>query len=67
MRRVLVGSLAVAAALLLGVSAGPARATGLDCDEPTALCAEPLDSIGSAHAVPRSEMHTMVLFMMVPL
>jgi hypothetical protein len=46
MRRVLAGSLFAAAAFVLGAAAGPAHATKPECDEPTALCAEPLDSIG---------------------
>jgi hypothetical protein len=46
MRRLLVGSFVAAAAIGLGVLPGAARATPLNCSEPTALCAEPLDSIG---------------------
>jgi hypothetical protein len=47
MRRLLGGSLLVAAVLmLLGVFAGSGRASPPDCDEPAALCTEPVDSIG---------------------
>jgi hypothetical protein len=47
MRRLLGGSLAAAAALLLiGLFTGSARAASLDCSEPYAICAEPADSIG---------------------
>ena len=47
MRRLLGGSLAAAAALLLlGLFTGSARAASLNCSEPYALCAEPADSIG---------------------
>ena len=47
MRRLLGGTLVlVAAAIALGSFAGAARATVPECDEPTALCTEPLDSIG---------------------
>jgi hypothetical protein len=48
MRRLLGGSLAaVAAVLLIGLFTGSARATSLDCSEPyAAICAEPSDSIG---------------------
>jgi hypothetical protein len=37
---------AVAALLLFGLFTGSARAAVPECDEPTALCTEPLDSIG---------------------
>ena len=50
MRRLLVGSVAAGAMLALGLVAGPARATPPDCDEPTALCTEPVDSIGYSGA-----------------
>jgi hypothetical protein len=47
MGRLLGGSLAaVAALLLLGLFGGSARAAVPECDEPTALCTEPVDSIG---------------------
>ena len=48
MRRLLGGSLAaVAALLLIGLFTGSARATSLDCSEPyAAICAESADSIG---------------------
>ncbi len=47
MRRLLGGTLVlVAAAIALGSFAGAARATVPECNEPTALCTEPLDSIG---------------------
>jgi hypothetical protein len=47
MRRVLGGSLvAVAALLLVGLFTGSAHASPTDCDEPGALCTEPVDSIG---------------------
>jgi hypothetical protein len=47
MKRLLGGSLAAVAALLLfGLFTGSARATPPDCDEAAALCTEPLDSIG---------------------
>ena len=47
MRRLLGGSLAAVAALLLtGLFAGSAHATTLSCSEPYALCAETVDSIG---------------------
>src|SRR4051812_29749480 len=46
MRRLLGGSVAAFAVIAFGVVSGPALASGLDCSEPTALCAEPLDSIG---------------------
>ncbi len=47
MRRLLGGSLAAVAALLLtGLFAGAAHATTLNCSEPYALCAETVDSIG---------------------
>ena len=47
MKRLLGGSLvAVVALALLGLFTGSARATVPECDEPTALCTEPVDSIG---------------------
>src|SRR5512142_3339931 len=48
MRRVLLGSMCAAAALLLlGLFSGSARASSLNCSEPfAATCAEPADSIG---------------------
>jgi hypothetical protein len=47
MKRLLGGSLvAVVALVLLGLFTGSARATVPECDEPTALCTEPADSIG---------------------
>jgi hypothetical protein len=47
MRRLLGGSLAVVAALVLvGMFAGSAHAAVPRCDEPDALCTEPVDSIG---------------------
>jgi hypothetical protein len=47
MKRLLGGSLTVAAALLLvGLFSGSARAASLNCSEPYALCAETVDSIG---------------------
>src|SRR5437867_12550959 len=47
MRRLLGGSLALVAALLLiGLFSGSARAASLNCSEPYALCAETADSIG---------------------
>ncbi len=46
MRRLLVGSFVVAAVIALGLLPGSARAALPDCDEPTALCTEPVDSIG---------------------
>ena len=47
MRRLLGGSLAaVAALLLLGLFTGTAHAAVPHCYKPTALCAEPVDSIG---------------------
>jgi hypothetical protein len=47
MRRLLGGTLAAAATLLLiGLFTGSARAASLDCSEPYAICAEPADSIG---------------------
>ena len=46
MRRILVGSFVAAALLALGLFTGAARATVPECDEPTALCTEPVDSIG---------------------
>ncbi len=47
MKRLLGGSLAAAAALLLlGLFTGSASAASLNCSEPYALCAEPADSIG---------------------
>ena len=46
MKRLLGGSFILAAALALGVLTGSARAAVPDCDEPTALCTEPVDSIG---------------------
>src|SRR4051812_7851487 len=46
MRRFFVGSLAAIAVLALSSFTGVARATSLDCDEPSAICTEPLDSIG---------------------
>jgi len=47
MRRLLGGALAAAAALvLLGLFAGSAKAAVPHCDEPYALCTEPVDSIG---------------------
>src|SRR3954447_4531658 len=47
MKRLLGGSLAAAAALLLtGLFTGAAHATTPNCSEPTALCAETVDSIG---------------------
>src|SRR6185437_11011587 len=49
MRRLLGGAFVAAALLVLfGVFGGSARATVPECDEPTALCAEPADSIGYA-------------------
>jgi len=47
MRRLLGGSLVVAPALIvLGTLAGAGRASPPDCDEPAALCTEPVNSIG---------------------
>src|SRR3954447_23039821 len=46
MKKLLAGSLAAAALMVLGFLPGTARATPLDCSEPTALCTEPVDSIG---------------------
>jgi hypothetical protein len=47
MKRVLGGSfVAVTVLVLFGLFTGSARATVPDCDEPSALCAEPVDSIG---------------------
>ena len=46
MRKLLVGAFAVAAVVALGLLPGTARAGTLNCSEPTALCTEPLDSIG---------------------
>jgi len=47
MKRLLGGSLAaVAALLLIGLFSGSARAASLNCSEPYALCAETADSIG---------------------
>src|SRR4051794_41589273 len=47
MKRLLGGSLAAAAALLLtGLFTGAAHATTPNCSEPYALCAETVDSIG---------------------
>jgi hypothetical protein len=47
MRRLLGAALAAAAALVLaGMFAGSAKAVMPHCDEPYALCAEPVDSIG---------------------
>ena len=49
MRRLLGGSIVTVAALvLLGLFTGSAGATVPECDEPTALCTEPVDSIGYA-------------------
>src|SRR5439155_16342941 len=49
MRRLLGGSIVtVAALILLGLFTGSAGATVPECDEPTALCTEPVDSIGYA-------------------
>jgi hypothetical protein len=51
MRRVLTGSFTAAVVIVLGLlGAAPAGATRPDCDEPTALCAETVDSIGYAGA-----------------
>jgi hypothetical protein len=46
MKQLLAGSLVATALIVVGLLPGSARATPLDCSEPTALCAEPLDSIG---------------------
>ncbi|HEX9599420.1 MAG TPA: hypothetical protein VF963_08590 [Gaiellaceae bacterium] len=46
MTKLLGGSLVAVVVLALGLFSGAARAAPPDCDEPTALCAEPLDSIG---------------------
>src|ERR1041384_31892 len=46
MRRVLVGSVLAAALIGLALLPSAARATTLDCDEPTSLCTEALDSFG---------------------
>jgi hypothetical protein len=46
MKRLFMGVVAVCALVAFGLFGGSARAVGLDCDEPTAICAEPLDSIG---------------------
>ena len=46
MRRHLVGGIAVIAVIWFGLVAGPAGASRPDCSEPTALCTEPVDSIG---------------------
>jgi hypothetical protein len=47
MRRLLGGGfVAVAVIVLFGVFGGTAHATVPECDEPTALCTEPYDSIG---------------------
>jgi hypothetical protein len=46
MKGFLTGATALAIVVACGLFVGSARAAGLDCDEPTAICAEPLDSIG---------------------
>ena len=46
MRRLLVGAFAVATVVALGLFPGTARTATLNCSEPTALCTEPVDSIG---------------------
>jgi hypothetical protein len=47
MRRLCVGVVAVATLVAFGLFAGSARAAGrVDCDEPTSICTEPVDSIG---------------------
>ena len=46
MKQLLAGSLVATALIVMGLLPGAARATPPHCDEPTALCAEPLDSIG---------------------
>lgn len=46
MRRLLAGSFAIALLLAVGSFAGSASAASLNCSEPYALCAEPIDSIG---------------------
>jgi hypothetical protein len=46
MRRLLGGAFLLVAAIALGSFTGAARAVTPECDEPTALCTEPLDSIG---------------------
>ncbi len=46
MRRLLGGAFVLVAAIALGSFTGAARAVTPECDEPTALCTEPLDSIG---------------------
>ena len=48
MKRFLTGSLAIAIVVACGLFAGSARASKPECDEPTALCAETVDSIGYA-------------------
>jgi hypothetical protein len=46
MRRRSLGSIAGTVVLALGMFSGQARAAEPDCDEATALCTEPVDSIG---------------------
>ena len=47
MRRLFPGAVAVTAVIAFGLFVGSARAAQrLECDEPTAICAEPADSIG---------------------
>jgi hypothetical protein len=46
MRRLLAGSFVLAAVVVLSLFTGAAGATVPKCDQPTALCTEPLDSIG---------------------
>jgi hypothetical protein len=46
MKRFLTGVLAAAVVIACGLFVGSARAAKPECDEPTAICTEPLDSIG---------------------
>ena len=46
MKRFLTASAAIAIVVACGLFVGSARAAKPDCDEQTAICAEPLDSIG---------------------
>jgi hypothetical protein len=46
MRRLLAGFVVAFAFVAFGLFAGAARATPPDCDEPTAICTEPLDALG---------------------
>jgi hypothetical protein len=65
MKRFLLSSVA-AGLIVLGLFAGAAGATRLDCDEPGALCAEPLDALGYGGAYTGHDEPSLLFYSGVP-